>query len=223
MSARSAIVEQFGHPRGLLGAIAGLIMRVRPSNRARNTRTVDLLDIRPEDRVLEVGFGPGLAVGRAAELASRGKVVGVDHSELMLRQARRRNARAIQEGRLELLLGSAERLPDFPERFEKVFAVNVYAFWSEPVTVLRHLRGMMKTGGTIALTFQPRRPGATGEDTERGAQRMAASLREAGFVDVRVEILPMDPVDAACVMGSAPEPASNAAATEAARTKGETR
>ncbi len=222
-AARSAIIEQFGHPRGLLGAIVGLIMRVRPSNRARNARTVDLLDIRPGDRVLEVGFGPGLAVRRAAELASRGTVVGIDHSELMLRQARRRNARAVQEGRVELLLGSAERLPDLPTRFDKVFAVNVYAFWSEPVTVLRHLRGIVKPGGTIALTFQPRRRGATGEDTRRGAERMAASMRDAGFVEVRVEILPMAPVDAACLLGRAPGPASNAAATEAARTKGETR
>jgi SAM-dependent methyltransferase len=199
--ARQAIVQQFGHPRGLLGAIAGLIMRIRPSNRTRNMRTVDLLDVRPEDRVLELGFGPGLAVQRVAELASRGKVVGIDHSEQMLRQAKRRNARAIQEGRVELLLGSAERLPDLPIRFDKVFAVNVYAFWSKPVTVLEHLRGIMEPGGKIALTFQPRRRGATGEDTRRGAERMAASLRDAGFVEVRVELLPMDPVDAACVIG----------------------
>lgn len=223
MSAGSAIVRQFGHPTGLLGAIAGLIMQIRPSNRARNIRTVDLLDIRPEDRVLEVGFGLGLAVRRAAELASRGKVVGVDHSELMLRQARHWNARAIEEGRVELLLGSAERLPELASRFDKVFAVNVYAFWSEPVTVLHGLRGIMRPGGTIALTFQPRRRGATAEDARRGAERMAASLRSADFVEVRVEILPMAPVAAACVLGRAPEPASNAAAMATARTKGETR
>ncbi|HEX9401806.1 MAG TPA: hypothetical protein VF912_16975 [Anaeromyxobacter sp.] len=69
---RSALVRQFGKPSGLLGTIAGLIMRARPSNRERNVRTLVLLDIRPEDHVLEVGFGPGLAVALAAELASRG-------------------------------------------------------------------------------------------------------------------------------------------------------
>src|SRR6266498_1250124 len=55
---RSALVRQFGKPSGLLGTIAGLIMRARPSNRERNVRTLVLLDIRPEDHVLEVGFGP---------------------------------------------------------------------------------------------------------------------------------------------------------------------
>ncbi len=199
-----ALVRQWGKPRGPLGAIAGLIMRFRPSNRERSLRTLTLLDVRPADHVLEVGFGPGLAVARAAELASRGKVVGIDHSRVMLRQARRRNARAIGAGRVELLLGSADRLPDFPVRFDKVFAVNVYMFWNDPVSALRGLRGVMKAGGAIALTLQPRNPGASGEDTRVAAERMATSLGDAGFVSVRTEILHMAPVDAACVLGQVP-------------------
>jgi ubiquinone/menaquinone biosynthesis C-methylase UbiE len=196
----NALVRQFGRPSGPLGVLAGLIMRVRPSNRLRNLRTVELLDISPEDRVLEVGFGPGLAVARAAALATRGKVVGIDHSALMLRQATRRNASAIAEGRVELLLGSTDTLPRFDEGFDKVLAVNVYMFWKDPVAVLRSLRRVMTPGGVIALTLQPRRRRATSEDTLAAAERMTTSLREAGFGEVRTEILPMAPVPAACVL-----------------------
>jgi SAM-dependent methyltransferase len=201
---REAIVRQFGKPSGLFGAIAGLVMRVRPSNRERNARTLALLDIQPTDHVLEVGFGPGLAIERAASLAARGKVFGIDHSEVMLRQASRRNAAAIAEGRVRLQLGSAERLPQFPARFDKVFAVNVHMFWNDTATVSRGLREAIKPGGMLALAFQPRRPGATGDDTRKEAERMAASLRQAGFENVRSEILPMKPVDAACVLGRVP-------------------
>ncbi len=201
----SLVVRQFGKPSGLLGRMAGLIMRVRPSNRERNLRTLALLEIRPADHVLEVGFGPGLAVQRAAELASRGKVVGVDHSELMLRQARSRNAKAIEAGRVELLLGSAERLPELRTRFDKVFAINVVLFWDDPVAVVRGLREVMKPGGTIALTLQPRRPGATGDDARAAAERISTMLRDAGFEHVRSEILDMEPVDAACVLGHVPK------------------
>jgi SAM-dependent methyltransferase len=200
-AARSAIVDQFGRPRGPLGALVALIMRVRPSNRLRNVRTLELLDLRPEDRVLEVGFGPGLAVERAAELASAGKVVGLDHSELMLRQATRRNREAIREGRVELLLGSADALPRLDGRFDKVLAVNVYMFWADPVAVLQGLRAAMKPGGAIALTLQPRRRGATADETRLAAERMAGSLRAAGFGEVRTELLEMAPVPAACVLG----------------------
>jgi SAM-dependent methyltransferase len=207
----SAIVRQFGKPSGLLGRLAGLVMRVRASNRERNRRTVELLDVQPGDRVLEIGFGPGLAIERMAGLVGDGRVVGVDHSELMVRQATRRNAKAVAAGNVELLLGSAECLPHLPIRFDKVLAVNVYMFWGDPVAVLRGIGAAVKPGGTVALTFQPRNRGATAEDTRAGAERIAASVRQAGFERVRVEILHLAPVDAACVLGKKAGPHSSSA------------
>ena len=207
MTIHSSLVRQFGKPSGLLGVLAGLIMQVRPSNRLRNLRTLELLDIRPGDRVLELGFGPGLAVKRASELATSGKVVGIDHSALMLREARRRNAVEIRTGRVELLLGSANALPRFEERFDKVLAVNVFMFWEDPVSVLAGLRGVMKSGAVIALTLQPRRSGATVGDTRAAAERMATALRDAGYETIRTELMEMAPVAAACVLGRTPSSA----------------
>jgi SAM-dependent methyltransferase len=201
---QGAIVRQFGRPTGLVGRLAALVMAIRPSNRERNRRTVALLDIQPEDRVLEVGYGPGLAIGWAAARAVRGRVVGIDHSALMRRVAARRNARAIRAGRVELHVGSIDAMPSFEAPFDKVLAVNVYMFWPDPVGALAKLASVMKPGATLALTFQPRGRGATNEDTRRGAERIAESLRAAGFLDVRVERLPMRPVDAACVLGRTP-------------------
>ncbi len=57
------LVSQFGNPRGLVGRLAGEFMARRPSNRARNLWTVDLLELRPHHRVLEIGYGPGFAIG----------------------------------------------------------------------------------------------------------------------------------------------------------------
>ena len=160
-----------------------------------------MLEIQPDDRVLEIGYGPGLAIEWAAERAVRGKVVGVDHSDLMHRHAVRRNARAIEAGLVELHVASVDVMPALNIPFDKVFAVNVHLFWPDPVRVLARLAAVMKPGGTIALTFQPRSRGATNEDTRLGAERIAESLRAAGFGDVRAEILPMKPVDAVCVLG----------------------
>ena len=204
MNARKAIVQQFGKPSGLLGMLVGFIMSVRPSNRIRSLRTLELLNIRPEDRVLEVGFGPGLAIARATQLATAGKVVGIDHSALMLRQARWRNAAALRAGRVELLLGSADALPRFDGRFDKVLAVNVYMFWNDPASVLSGLRDVMKPDGVIALTLQPRNRGATRDDALAAVEQMATSLKGAGFSEVRAEMLEMAPVAAACVIGRNP-------------------
>jgi SAM-dependent methyltransferase len=202
-SLRAVLVEQFGKPQGLLGRFVGLVLRFRPSNRVRNLRALALLDIHPEDTVLEVGFGAGLGIERASELAGRGKVVGFDHSTLMVEEARRRNAKAIAAGRVELLLGGVELLSDLPTRFDKVFAINVYMFWQDPVAVLRALHGVMKPGGTIAVVLQPRNKGATNVDSLASRDRMSASLRSAGFEEVRTEIIEMAPVNTACALGKA--------------------
>lgn len=179
-------------------------MRFRASNRERNERTLALLEIQPEDHVLEIGFGPGLAIEKAAQLASQGKVLGIDHSKLMLRQASRRNYEAIGQGRVDLRLGSAEDLPTLGYLFDKVFAVNVFMFWKDPVTVLRSIRGVMKPGGTVALTLQPRNRGATNSDASKAGEGMANALQDASFVSVQVEFFEMAPVNVACVLGRAP-------------------
>jgi hypothetical protein len=71
------------------------------------------------------------------------------------------------------------------------------------VAALARLASVMRPGGDRADVPAPD-PGATNEDTRRGAERIAESLRTAGFVDVRTEGLPMRPVDAVCVLGRAP-------------------
>ena len=67
-----AVRAQFGRPTGLWGIAAGLLMAHRTSNRRRNAWAVSLLDVRPEDRVLEIGFGPGLAIRELSRIAAEG-------------------------------------------------------------------------------------------------------------------------------------------------------
>jgi ubiquinone/menaquinone biosynthesis C-methylase UbiE len=79
----------------------------------------DLLEIQGNDSVLEVGFGPGVGIQLLAESAKY--VAGIDPSPEMLKQARVRNAHAIDRGRVDLRIGSAEHLP-FEENTSISFA-----------------------------------------------------------------------------------------------------
>jgi ubiquinone/menaquinone biosynthesis C-methylase UbiE len=189
----TAIVGQFGHPRGAAGHVVGWVMANRPSNRRRNGWAAALLDVQPGEKVLEIGFGPGLAVAELSRRAgASGHVHGVDHSEVMLRHATRRNAAAIEAGRLTLSLGSAEDLPlDGP--FDAVLSVNSLGFWSEPAERLAELRRLLRPGGRIAIASQPRTPGATRKTSLDAAERITGLLRTAGFTQARTEILDLDP------------------------------
>ena len=72
------------------------------------TWVAELLEVTAKDRVLEVGFGPGVVIQRLAKLAAAGHVAGIDQSREMVEQARARNAAAVQCGLVELRLGSVE-------------------------------------------------------------------------------------------------------------------
>src|ERR1700684_4408308 len=118
------VIGQAHHPRGAAGRVTAWEMAHRPSNRQRNRWVVSLLDVRPADRVLEIGFGPGVAIAELAR-AGAGHVYGVDPSGVMLRQPSKRNAAAIRAGRVTLVNAPADRLPpvlDGP--FDAMLAVN---------------------------------------------------------------------------------------------------
>ena len=197
------IRAQFGRPTGLPGRIAGAIMAHRASNRRRNAWAVSLLDVRRDDRVLEVGFGPGVAIKELSARAPEGYVCGLDHSAVMVRQAARRNGEAVRRGQVDLRLGSVDELPDFDAPFDKVLAVNVTLFWDRPAELLGNLRRLLTPGGRIALAFQPRGPGATDEVATTTGHQLVAALRDAGFSQVRLETLKLKPA-VVCALGVNP-------------------
>jgi len=200
MSLMSGVYRQFSKPQGALGHVVGWILANRASNLRRNRWTIDLLDLTPSDRVLEIGFGPGVAIGLAAARVPHGTVVGLDHSAVMLAQARRRNARLIASGRLALHLGGFESLPALNQSFDKVFAVNVLHFLPDRDAALHAVKRIMQPGGTLAITHQPRHVGATAADADRFAAVLVQEMTQAGFHGARVEKLDVTPLPAVCVL-----------------------
>jgi trans-aconitate methyltransferase len=199
MSLVTPVYRQFRRPTGLLGRLAGWIMANRPSNIERNRWTVDLLNVQPADHVLEMGFGPGLAIAQVARLAPQGRLVGIDHSSLMIERASRRNLSAIQAGLVDLRVGGLELLRQLGEVFDKVFSVNVLQFLPERTPVLRMIRSVLKPEGVLATTVQPRHLGATAADAQAFAQTLSREMIEAGFREVTIKQLDLKPIPAVCV------------------------
>jgi SAM-dependent methyltransferase len=197
------VIGQAHRPRGAAGRVTAWEMARRPSNRQRNHWVVSLLDLQPTDRVLEIGFGPGVAIAELAR-AGAGHVYGIDHSAVMVRQASKRNAAAIRAGRVTLVNASADRLPPALDGlFDIILAVNSVGFWPAPGERLAELRQRLAPGGRIAIVSQPRCPGATASTSRRAAGEIENLLRGAGFTDLHTETLPLNP-PVACVMAVSP-------------------
>jgi SAM-dependent methyltransferase len=201
---RRFLRTQFGRPEGFWGSLAGRIMAATPSNNDRIRWTLGLLDIKPADRILEVGFGPGIAIALASERASNGFVAGLDHSVVMVRQASKRNARAVREGRVALRLGSAADPPVFDQPFDKIFTINSIHFWSDPVACLRRLAACLTPGGVIAVTLQPRSRNATDAAATAIGHELVQNLERAGLVHCRLETRAAKPASIVCALGARP-------------------
>jgi ubiquinone/menaquinone biosynthesis C-methylase UbiE len=193
--------EQFGNPQGLGGRLAGWLMAL--TNRDLNAWAIDQLSVRPADHVLEIGFGPGLAIQALARRARSGHVQGVDISPLMVEQAGRRNAAMLQAGRVRLQVGSVSALPFEAASFHRALAVNNVQFWPQLPADLAEVARVLRPGGTLAIVLQPRQaPSAA--DVLAVRDDLVARVQTAGYRNVRSAVADLDPMPAFAVLGERP-------------------
>ncbi|MBI3676311.1 MAG: class I SAM-dependent methyltransferase [Proteobacteria bacterium] len=195
------MVSQFAKPTGLVGRFVGWIFANRGSNVRRSAWTVGLLKLLLRDRVLEIGCGPGIALKACLKRASEGTVVGLDHSGVMIAQARKRNLRAVRKKRLRLVTGTLADLPDSEPPFDKIFSVNVIQFIADKKAFVADCVKRLAPGGMFATTFQPRGGKPTREQAIEMGKTLEALLTEAGLSQVRTQLLELKPVPAICVLG----------------------
>jgi SAM-dependent methyltransferase len=93
---------------------------------------VEQLEIEPEDRVLEIGCGHGVAATFVCERLDGGRLTAIDRSPKMIEAAKRRNAEHVESGKAEFLVAKLESLDLGERRFDVIFAVRVGLFHREP-------------------------------------------------------------------------------------------
>jgi ubiquinone/menaquinone biosynthesis C-methylase UbiE len=120
-----------------------------------NDFALELLQLQPEDAVLEIGCGHGDTLAKCSKAVSRGFLCGIDFSPMMHHYATRRHRRLVAENRIEFHLGSSDRLPFDDRSFDKVFAVHTVYFWKAPLDHLAEARRVLKAGGLFVLGFRP--------------------------------------------------------------------
>jgi ubiquinone/menaquinone biosynthesis C-methylase UbiE len=173
--------NQAGMPRGLIGRLLAQIMA--RYNNPDNRWTISLLDIGGEEQVLEVGFGPGAAIESLTKLYPSTRIIGVDHSETMLKVASTRNQQAISAGTVTLQLGSVMNLPFANSNFDKAFSINCVYFWEKPVQGLRELHRVLKPGGRLAVTVRDKNRDAYKAFRPEKLKKM---LHQAGFTNIEI-------------------------------------
>ena len=114
---------------------------------------VERLDVRPDDRVLEIGCGHGVAATLVCERLEGGRLTAIDRSEKMVQAATRRNAAHVEDGRAEFLVADLEDFDPGDRRFDKVFAVRVGLFDRDPGRARGIVEGWLAPGGEVFAFF----------------------------------------------------------------------
>ena len=122
---------------------------------ARIAWAVGVLDVRPNDQVLEIGCGPGAAAELICARLEKGRLFAIDRSESGVDRTKRRNAEYVEAGRLTVRQIDLATLRVPVRRLDKVFAFNVNLFWvracADEVALL-HER--VSPGGAVYLFYE---------------------------------------------------------------------
>jgi cyclopropane fatty-acyl-phospholipid synthase-like methyltransferase len=149
---------------------------------------VEALDVQPDERLLELGCGGGLAVSLVCEQLTAGMITGVDRSPLQIERAARRNAACVAAGKAAFLVADLEAVPSPGHAFETIFAINVNHFWTRPKSAAPEaLARLLVPGGRLELFYETPSPGRT-ESIETILRK---SLADEPFVQVGTTSSPL--------------------------------
>jgi ubiquinone/menaquinone biosynthesis C-methylase UbiE len=146
----------------------------------------ELTAVSNEDRVVDVGCGPGTAARVAARRGAA--VTGVEPAPVMLELARRLTRRAVA---VSWKQGGAEALPLPNDSATVLWSISSVHHWPDLDAALAEAHRVLAIRGRLVAIERRTRPGATGLAshgwTDMQAEGFADRCRAAGFVDARIE------------------------------------
>jgi ubiquinone/menaquinone biosynthesis C-methylase UbiE len=159
-------------------------------NAKMNAFALELLELTPADRVLEIGFGGGVTLPTLIERA--GFVAGIDRSHVMAERAKALYAGVVAAGRAEFREGTVEALPFEAKSFDKVCTVNTIYFWRSLEAGFAEIHRVLTPGGRAVVGFLPKthmdRMGMPRDIfTARVPDDVVAALENEGFFNISVE------------------------------------
>jgi ubiquinone/menaquinone biosynthesis C-methylase UbiE len=120
-------------------------------NNYLNKLAVQALDIQPNDHILEVGFGGGVALYKILKNIHGGFVAGIDYSPEMVKRGKRKFQKSIASGKMTLVEGNVTSMPFDDVSFDKVCTINTIYFWPDPTAGLKEILRVLKPGGRFVV------------------------------------------------------------------------
>jgi ubiquinone/menaquinone biosynthesis C-methylase UbiE len=188
MSILRKIGMQFKKPGGIPGLIISELMKF--GNRPAYENLLKDLLIQSGDKILEIGYGPGVGISLISNRTKSGEIFGIDFSELMYKRASRRNFRFIKNNRVHLMYGDFVETDLNTTAFDKIFCINVVYFWDDLQKPFKKINSLLKDNGTFCIYMAGKDELNKAKFTKDGIfnkytiEQLSDALRSCGFSDV---------------------------------------
>jgi SAM-dependent methyltransferase len=208
MKLLKSIGKQLQHPKGFFGKL--LFAWMTPKTIAHARWTADLLEIQPEDKIIEIGFGNGANIKLLLQKADKGSVTGIEISDTAMEMASQKNAKAISEGKVKLYQTTGNALPFETGVFDKACTVATAYVIEDPGAVFKEMFRVLKPKGRAAITFPVRenfmrfKPVAAEGFYLHELADLEKAFRDTGFVNCRTETNDQVKFGAHCMLGEKP-------------------
>ncbi|MDR7369353.1 class I SAM-dependent methyltransferase [Flavobacterium aquidurense] len=146
-----AIAAQLKHPTGEKGIEMANMMNETNINMTRHS--VQNLNIKAGNSILEIGHGNAGHVAFIFEQAENLKYYGLEMSELMFQEARQINRNFVSQKQAFFSPYDGNVIPFQDTFFDKIFTVNTIYFWQEPEKLLLEIYRVLKPNGLFCITF----------------------------------------------------------------------
>ena len=116
---------------------------------------VNILDVQPDDVILEIGCGYGHSIPLICEKLSTGKLTAIDRSEKMVAAATLSNEEFVSSGKADIFHQDLLDGVQSSGHFYKIFLFNINVFWMDPGAELAEIRRLLNPNGRFFLFHQP--------------------------------------------------------------------
>lgn len=143
--------------------------------------------------VLDVGCGGGKNIERILKQSKQINAVGVDISPASVQVTKKKNSRAVKDGRLQVVQGQAESLPFASNLFDLVTAFETVYFWDVEKGLAEVYRTLKKGGQLLIVNESQSSKGIEEYEDEVGftvytKDELCKIVKKAGFKNIRSDV-----------------------------------